>query len=101
MDIWLEPSETNRAKFILFLTSVGFDDESISYFNNVNLNVPNTFHIGEVPNRIDFLTHLSGIAYSAADKRKIWGEMEELKIPVLHMDDVIINKLQSNRLKDK
>jgi len=59
------------------------------------------FHIGEPPIRVDFLTRLAGLQYEDADKKKVFFSLDNYKVPVLHLDHLIINKLTSGRAKDK
>lgn len=59
------------------------------------------FHIGEPPDRIDFLTRLAGLQYPEADKKKVFLSLGSYQAPVLHLDHLIINKLTSGRAKNK
>lgn len=59
------------------------------------------FHIGEPPQRIDFLTKIMGLTFQEADERKMFLRLGDFQVPVLHIDDLIVNKLISGRAKDK
>lgn len=59
------------------------------------------FHIGEPPRRIDFLTKIMGLTFQEADERKMFLPLGDFQVPVLHIDDLIVNKLISGRAKDK
>jgi len=59
------------------------------------------FHIDEPPRRADFLTKIVGLTYSEADAKKVFLPLGEFRVPVLHLDDLIVNKLISGRAKDK
>ena len=70
---------------------------TVSKFDFTGINV---FHIGESPFRIDFLTKVPGLKYEDADAHKEFFVLEERKIPVLHLNDLLINKMLSGRPKD-
>ncbi len=59
------------------------------------------FTVGEEPRKVDFLTHVSGIKYEDAEKNKVVGEIDGMKVPVVHMNDLVISKLSTDRAKDR
>ncbi|CAN5562276.1 hypothetical protein BH23BAC1_BH23BAC1_40780 [soil metagenome] len=101
LDLWLKPTEENKNKFILLLEKMAFEKEGIKYIKSLNFSEAEVFCIGEVPVRVDFLTQLSGVKYEEADKEKMVAEVEDMKIPVIHLDHLILTKLSNKRTKDK
>ncbi len=101
MDIWLNPDNQNKLKFLEFLKSEGFDKESLEHINKIDFTKHAAFHIGEKPLQVDFLTIISGIAFPEANAKKQLLPFGESSVPVLHIDHLILSKISSNRPKDK
>ena len=101
MDIWLKPDNTNKVRFIHALIKSGFSKEALDHVNNSDFTQTLAFHISEPPERIDFLTKLSGLNFNDSIQRANKIQSGELLIPVLHLDDLIINKMLLVRAKDK
>lgn len=59
------------------------------------------FHIGNEPDRIDFLSKVQGLNFDEAFKNKETLHIKNYRIPILHFDDLIANKLLAGRLKDQ
>lgn len=101
MDIWLKPDNENRANFIKFLERDGFDAESLAKISETDFTKHIAFHVGEKPLQIDFVTFISGVSFSEAEKEKQLLPFEDIFIPFLHLNHLILSKITSNRLKDK
>ena len=56
--------------------------------------------MGEAPIRVDFMTKITGVNYDDADREKVIAEIEGLRLPILHLNHLVISKI-SNRTKDK
>jgi len=57
--------------------------------------------IGIAPVRIDILTDIDGVNFEDAYPNRVEHDFGDLVASVLHIDDIIKNKLASNRAKDK
>lgn len=101
MDIWLKPDNENRDKLITVLEIQGILKEDIDHIRNTDFTQTIAFHIDEPPRRVDFLTKIVGVSFKEADERKRLLPLGNLSVPVLHLDDLIVNKLLSGRTKDK
>jgi hypothetical protein len=101
MDIWLKPDNENRDKLIPVLRSLGILAEDIDQLRAMDFTKVLAFHIGEPPRRIDFLTKIMGLTFQEANERKMFLPLGDFQVPVLHIDDLIVNKLISGRAKDK
>ena len=101
MDVWLKPDQNNRTKFIQFLKAEGFDQESITRISETDFTKHTAFHIGEKPLQIDFITIISGVSFTEAEPQKQLLPFEDISIPFLHLEHLILSKLTSSRLKDK
>jgi predicted nucleotidyltransferase len=101
VDIWLKPTEDNKKILLKSLVKLGFDDESLSYVDSLDFNEMQAFSIGSAPFRFDFLTKINLVSYDDADKQKHLCDIEGLKIPILHLNHLVLSKINSDRAKDK
>lgn len=102
MDIWLALGNDNKERLAKALREFGIDDESLSIFNSIDFTKPqNVFYFGKEPRRIDFLTMVSNVNFEDAYKQAGSFTLENVKIPVIHYNQLILSKLTSNRVKDK
>ncbi len=102
MDIWLKTSNENREKLIGALKDFGVIDEHITVLKEMDFAHPvPVFYFGEEPRRIDFITAISNVTFHEAIKHVNYIELEELSIPVIHYNHLILSKLTTGRMKDK
>lgn len=101
LDIWIRPSNETKKNLIPVLRDSGFSEESINILDSKDFTKSIAFHFNQPPNRIEFLTHISGLRFDEAILRCEMMEFEDWKIPFLGFDDLIVNKLMTGRLKDK
>ena len=101
MDIWLKPDNRNRDKLITVLETQGILPEDLDKIRKTDFTNIIAFHIDEPPRRIDFLTKVVGLTFHEAESRKVLLPLGDLTVPILHLDDLIVNKLLSGRTKDK
>lgn len=101
LDIWLNPSKKNKKNFIDFLRKEGFGDESLNKIEALNFEDPNFFHFGEPPLRINFITQIKLVKFNDALNRAEILDEDDMKVPVLNFDDLIVSKITNDRLKDK
>lgn len=100
MDIWLKPHNDNKFKLIKSLTDLGFDEAGIKTIQNWDFTQPQLFYIGKVPERTDFMTFISGVEYPEALKHAIHTEVDNVPLTIIHINNLIQNKLSSGRFKD-
>jgi len=101
IDIWLKPDNTNKERLLPVLEYFGLNGDEISEIALMDFTHPIMFGIGEQPERMDFLTHINLINYSEADQHKIEADIDGLKIPFLHLNDLVLSKMNTGRAKDK
>jgi len=101
MDVWLKPSNSTKEKLLPILRKLGFDEKGIKTIGTFNFEKHNAFHFWKEPDRIDCITHISGVLFDVADKQKVMTEIEGVKVPFIHYDHLILSKATTNRLKDK
>ncbi|HYD20437.1 MAG TPA: nucleotidyltransferase [Flavipsychrobacter sp.] len=100
MDLWLKPTNENKMKFADAVSTL-FDTETLDQLRSLNFEETHVFTAGEEPYKVDFLTRVSGIEYQQAEKNKVIGDIDGLKVAVVHLNDLVITKMSSDRLKDK
>lgn len=59
------------------------------------------FTVGEEPEKIDFLTHVSGLRYEEAEKNKVIGDIDGMTVPVVNIKDLVLSKMSTDRAKDR
>ena len=67
----------------------------------MDFNEAAVMHIGEKPNKIDFLTRVQGLQYAEADKEKKMLPMKDQLIPVIQYHHLILLKMLAGRPQDK
>lgn len=101
MDIWLKPDNNNKEKLLKAFIELGYDESSIDYLNELDFTTAIIFHLGIEPEKMEFLTKVSMIDFNDAYARRQISEIEQgLLIPFLHINDLILSKINTNRLKD-
>lgn len=100
MDLWLEPTNENKQKFANALHDGGFEEQDIATLLKLDFTTHQVFSIGNEPERIDFITIINQVSFPKAFSQKVLGEFEGIKIPVIHLNDLILSKLNTGRVKD-
>ncbi len=102
IDLWIGPDNTtNKEKILKSLKNLKVDDEVINQLNVLDFSKPVVFIDGEPPYKIDFMTYVSGVNFVEAWKQKSIVTLDDLKIPFIHLDHLIISKFSTGRSKDK
>jgi hypothetical protein len=102
MDLWIQPSNENKQGVLAVFGDLGYSDEDIASLSEYDFRQEQTFHIGQVPDRIDFITMVNLVDFDEAYVKRVEGEIEEgVIIPVVSYKDLITMKFNTGRLKDK
>jgi predicted nucleotidyltransferase len=97
LDFWLERSEDNAEKTLAALAEFGFEGE----FAKADLLDPTAvLMLGRAPNRIGLLTWIAGREFADCYARRTYETLDGLRVPMISLDDLIINKKASGRTKD-
>ncbi len=99
IDILVKPSHKNASTLYETLESFGapLDEISRDYFAQPGI----ILQIGVAPRRIDIMTRIDGMTYDEASEGREVIEIEELSVPVISKEKLIINKLATGREKDR
>ena len=96
-DFWLERTEENAGRTLAALAEFGFGGE----FSKEDLLDPKAvLMLGRPPNRIDLLTWISGREFDDCYQRRTYEVLDELRVPMIALEDLIINKKATGRTKD-
>jgi hypothetical protein len=102
LDIWVKSTQENIARIAKALSELGFDDSSIEHVKNVDPDIPFLFHIGDKPNDIEVFNFVTGVKYEDAEPHKIlFNYSSHLPIYFISIQDLIVNKMLTDRTKDK
>ena len=98
IDIWIDKREENLVKVLAALEEFGvpftINEEDFKQDYTV-------IQIGVAPVRIDLLTDIDGVDFDEAYAQSIRHDFGGLEATVLHLDDILKNKIASNRPKDR
>ena len=99
IDIFVKADTENASKLYKTLEKFGAPLENVS---PDDLAEPGTIlQIGVAPRRIDILTKIDGMTFDEASEGKEIIEIEDLMIPVISRQNLVINKLATGREKDR
>lgn len=101
IDIWLKPDNANKERLLHALALFGLEEDSLNYIRAADITKHTVFSIGTEPEKIDLLTYINLVKYDDADKHKILAEVDGMLIPFLHLNDLILSKINTDRPKDK
>jgi predicted nucleotidyltransferase len=100
LDLWIKPDNSSKEKTIQALLELGYDKEDINTLNEVDFSKHLSFSLGEEPQKVDFLTHINMVSWEEAWNQKVFLSLENIHIPILHINHLVLSKINNNRLKD-
>jgi predicted nucleotidyltransferase len=96
-DLWIERSDANADRVLAVLEQFGFAGE----FSKEDLLDPKAvLMLGRPPNRIDLLCGISGREFEDCYPRRTYETLDGLRVPMISLQDLIINKKATGRHKD-
>ncbi len=101
VDLWIKPTNQNKSKLIKAFKNLNFELADIYELEKMNFEDYLVFSLGEEPQKIDFITKVNLVNYEEADKRKIFAEIDNLMIPIVHLNDLVLMKTNTKRKKDE
>jgi hypothetical protein len=96
LDVWVARSRTNADRLSRALADFGFadiDPEPFTEFNRI-------LTLGREPVRIDIFTHIPGLVFDPAWRKRTRLRMGDIEVGVLAKGDLIKSKLAAGRPKD-
>ena len=98
IDFWLWMTPENIAQLLKALKEFGFGSLNLGIEDFMTPD--NIIQLGYEPYRIDLLVDLEGVEFEDCFSRKIQGELDDVNINFLSLQDLINIKKQSGRLQD-
>ena len=94
--VWATPENASSLMKALIKFGAPLDKISESDFSSKGI----VFQIGNSPRRIDIITSASGVDFQQAYGNKQIVSLEGLEVPVISLQDLIVNKRASGRAQD-
>ena len=98
MDIFYEGSEENGRKVLESINEFGFGSLKLTLEDM--LDKDGYIKLGREPVRIDLFCDLPGVTFEEVYKDAVLYEEENIKLRVIHVNHLIINKTKVGRLQD-
>lgn len=98
LDVWVETTPANAVRVMSALRSFGAPLEGLSEADFARPGI--TFQMGLPPNRIDVITELAGVEFSAAWDRRAESKYGDQVMWILSKADLIANKKLVGRPRD-
>ena len=99
IDLWIRLSDENAERVWRALQTFGAPlfDLNIEDLKTSGM----VFQIGVVPSRIDIITQIDGVEFEDAWREHKTIEIENLRIPVIGKNQLLVNKQSTGRIKDR
>jgi len=94
--VWATPANASSLMRALIKFGAPLDKISESDFSSKGI----VFQIGNSPRRIDIITSASGVDFEQAYLNRQAVVLEGLEVPVISLQDLIVNKRASGRTQD-
>jgi predicted nucleotidyltransferase len=102
IDLLIKPDNgNNKTQIIASLRNLGIEEGVLKTLEQLNFEEALVFIDGEEPFKIDFITKISGVNFDDAWASKIEATYDNLSIPFLNYNHLILSKISTNRAKDK
>ncbi len=98
IDLWVNATSENARKVWRSLKKFG---APLSQIDSKDFEGPGiVYQIGVPPNRIDILTSIDGVEFADAWSSRYQVDIEELTVPVISREHLILNKKTAGRPQD-
>ncbi len=98
LDIFLDATPDNAARVLKTLDKFGFGNIGLKVSNLTELD--QIVQLGVAPNRVDLLTSISGVTFSAAWNDRKTGQLDGIETTFISREHLIQNKLAVGRSQD-
>ncbi len=100
MDLWLKPDNQNKILFCSALQETIGTEELPKAIEALDFTRPLAFSFWEKPEKVDILTYINLVSFEEAEEKIVWADFEGLKIPFLHLNHLILSKMNTGRTQD-
>jgi hypothetical protein len=98
LDLWVEVSVDNARRIVAALDDFGFASLGLRIEDFLEPDV--VIQLGYEPNRVDFLTNLTGVSFAEAYPMRVSIKVGDLEVPVIDRASLITNKRALGRPHD-
>lgn len=98
IDFFIRPTSENVRRILIVLDAFGFG--SLGIAERDLLEPGQVIQLGQIPNRIDLLTAISGVDFDAAWSSRVGTVLDDLPVNLLGWEELLRNKRASGRQKD-
>ncbi len=101
IDFWIRPTEANKLLFLNALRDLERSNDDILAISKLDFTLAQVLTIGIEPLRIDFLTKVNLVSFDEAWNKKVFMPLEDLQLPVIDYNHLILTKVSTGRTKDQ
>ena len=98
MDIWIAIHPDNAQKIVAVLKTFGFDHPDLK--PELFLQEKKIIRMGVPPVRLEITTSISGVEFDECYQARIVGELDEVEVNLIDLENLKKNKKASGRAKD-
>lgn len=98
MDIWIPREARTAEKLVLVLREFGFDTPDLR--EELFLREQAILRMGIPPFRIEVSNFIDGVEFWPCYERRLEHDWEGVRVPVIHLADLRVNKAAAGRMKD-
>jgi len=99
LDLWVARDRSNAEALYRALAAFGAPLHTVTVEDFTQPGI--AYRIGISPVRIDVLTSITGVDFEEAWSRRVEGNVEGLRVPIISREDLIANKSATGRLQDR
>ncbi len=98
LDVWVAVSADNARRLVTALKQFGFNTPQLC--PDIFLDPNKVIRMGYPPFRIEIITSASGCRFEECRGRVVRAVIDDVPVPVIHLNDLKVNKQAAGRLKD-
>ncbi|MBI5051667.1 MAG: hypothetical protein HZB52_00160 [Chloroflexi bacterium] len=98
IDIWIAVHPDNANRLVTVMHKFGFDTPEVTA--ELFLKTSNIVRMGFPPMRIELTSHIDGVEFNVCYAKRVVDEIDEVKVSLIALDDLKVNKRASGRPKD-
>ena len=98
IDVWIASTPENAQRVVAALESFGFGSDVLEA--KLFLQKDKIFRMGLPPMRIEILTSISGVEFTAAYEERIDDELDGVPVKLINLHYLKLNKKAAARAKD-
>ncbi|MBL8139996.1 MAG: hypothetical protein JNM38_02710 [Acidobacteria bacterium] len=98
LDVWVGATPGNAQRVLASLREFGFDLPALE--SRLFTDPRSIVRLGVAPFRIEVMTSIDGVEFEACRARAVEFEVDDVRVPVISLADLKVNKRAAGRHKD-